>query len=161
MSYYFYRKTLNKIRSWFIWIYSFCWLFNPSVDCRKKQITLLAMINQMIIFSLGFTINRICAASLIALTRYSHINRSKAKWTTVFIGLGSIPFIVSFIHQKKIRLLIITILSHCRSSQSITLLITLWIHFSERTLNCKNWLIFNWTKSRIVDGSTLINKEWT
>ncbi|XP_053213485.1 mitochondrial fission process protein 1-like [Panonychus citri] len=69
-------------------------------DSLKKRKILNTLVDTLVWQSLasviipGFTINRICAASLIALTRYSHINRSKAKWTTVFIGLGSIPFIV-------------------------------------------------------------------
>ncbi len=51
----------------------------------------------------GFTINRICAGSLIALAKMMpNVALSKRKWMTTGIGLGVIPFIVhpidSFVH---------------------------------------------------------------
>ncbi|GIX86705.1 mitochondrial fission process protein 1 [Caerostris darwini] len=42
----------------------------------------------------GFTINRLCAASLYLLKKHSKLPSTTRKWTTVAIGLGSIPFIV-------------------------------------------------------------------
>ena len=43
----------------------------------------------------GFTINRICAASLYSLARVApQVSLNARKWTTTAIGLGVIPFIV-------------------------------------------------------------------
>eukprot|EP00096_Caligus_rogercresseyi_P003854 TRINITY_DN1761_c0_g1_i1.p2 TRINITY_DN1761_c0_g1~~TRINITY_DN1761_c0_g1_i1.p2 ORF type:complete len:165 (+),score=32.34 TRINITY_DN1761_c0_g1_i1:190-684(+) len=43
----------------------------------------------------GFTINRICAFSLIGLGKaLPHVAVGTRKWATTFIGLGTIPFIV-------------------------------------------------------------------
>jgi len=51
----------------------------------------------------GFTINRLCAASLVGLARaLPSVAENTRKWATTGIGLGVIPFIVhpidSFIH---------------------------------------------------------------
>merc|ERR1711878_66055 len=51
----------------------------------------------------GFTINRICAASLYTLARaIPNVSLNSRKWATTAIGLGVIPFIVhpidSFVH---------------------------------------------------------------
>lgn len=43
----------------------------------------------------GFTINRICAGSLLTMARViPQVAEVKRKWATTFIGLGVIPFIV-------------------------------------------------------------------
>ena len=43
----------------------------------------------------GFTINRICAFSLVGLARtLPHVAETSRKWATTGIGLGVIPFIV-------------------------------------------------------------------
>ena len=43
----------------------------------------------------GFTINRICAASLLMLAKTApKIPLTQRKWATTFLGLGVIPFIV-------------------------------------------------------------------
>lgn len=42
----------------------------------------------------GFTINRVCALSNYLLKRNSTLPTNIRKWTTTFIGLGCIPFIV-------------------------------------------------------------------
>lgn len=42
----------------------------------------------------GFTINRLCATSLYLLKKHTKMPSTTRKWTTVAIGLGSIPFIV-------------------------------------------------------------------
>ena len=43
----------------------------------------------------GFTINRICAFSLVGLARtLPHVAENSRKWATTGIGLGVIPFIV-------------------------------------------------------------------
>lgn len=42
----------------------------------------------------GFTINRLCAASMYLLKKHSKLPSTTRKWTTVAVGLGSIPFIV-------------------------------------------------------------------
>ncbi|CAE1260764.1 MTFP1 [Acanthosepion pharaonis] len=42
----------------------------------------------------GFTINRVCALSNNLLQRTSTLPSNIRKWTTTFIGLGCIPFIV-------------------------------------------------------------------
>lgn len=42
----------------------------------------------------GFTINRLCAASLYLLKKHTKLPSATRKWTTVAVGLGSIPFIV-------------------------------------------------------------------
>merc|ERR1719268_684427 len=51
----------------------------------------------------GFTINRICAASLYTMGRaIPNVSVNSRKWATTAIGLGVIPFIVhpidSFVH---------------------------------------------------------------
>jgi len=51
----------------------------------------------------GFTINRLCAASLVGLARaLPHLAENTRKWATTGLGLGVIPFIVhpidSFVH---------------------------------------------------------------
>ncbi|XP_015782754.1 mitochondrial fission process protein 1 [Tetranychus urticae] len=69
-------------------------------ESTKRRKVLKTLVDTMVWQSLasviipGFTINRICVVSLIILTRHSHLQRQRAKWATVFIGLGSIPFIV-------------------------------------------------------------------
>ncbi|GFS58715.1 mitochondrial fission process protein 1 [Nephila pilipes] len=42
----------------------------------------------------GFTINRLCAGSMYLLKKHSKLPSTTRKWTTVAVGLGSIPFIV-------------------------------------------------------------------
>jgi len=42
----------------------------------------------------GFTINRLCALSLLLLSKSSRLSLPVRKWTTTAIGLASIPFIV-------------------------------------------------------------------
>ncbi|CAB1332737.1 unnamed protein product [Coregonus sp. 'balchen'] len=42
----------------------------------------------------GFTINRVCAASLYLLGRTTRLPLSVRKWTTTAIGLSTIPFII-------------------------------------------------------------------
>lgn len=42
----------------------------------------------------GFTINRICAASLLILKKTTKLPSTTRKWITTAIGLSSIPFIV-------------------------------------------------------------------
>ena len=42
----------------------------------------------------GFTINRLCAASLFMLQKYSKFAPAKQKWITTALGLGSIPIII-------------------------------------------------------------------
>ncbi|KAK6315997.1 hypothetical protein J4Q44_G00135210 [Coregonus suidteri] len=42
----------------------------------------------------GFTINRVCAASLYLLGKTTRLPLSVRKWTTTAIGLSTIPFII-------------------------------------------------------------------
>ncbi|XP_049838519.1 mitochondrial fission process protein 1 [Schistocerca gregaria] len=42
----------------------------------------------------GFTINRICAASLLILSKTTKLPKSTRKWITTAVGLSCIPFIV-------------------------------------------------------------------
>ncbi|XP_054719084.1 mitochondrial fission process protein 1-like [Uloborus diversus] len=55
----------------------------------------------------GFTINRLCAGSLFLLKKHTKLPSATRKWTTVAIGLGSIPFIV-----KPIDHLVDTIMNY-------------------------------------------------
>ncbi|XP_042904374.1 mitochondrial fission process protein 1 isoform X1 [Parasteatoda tepidariorum] len=55
----------------------------------------------------GFTINRLCATSMYLLKKNTKLPSSTRKWTTVAIGLGSIPFIV-----KPIDHLVDSIMNH-------------------------------------------------
>ncbi|RWS17670.1 mitochondrial fission process protein 1-like protein [Dinothrombium tinctorium] len=61
----------------------------------------------------GFTINRVCHASLFLMKKYSNMPSAARKWSTVFVGIGCIPFIVkpidSFVDlmlDNSLRLLI-------------------------------------------------------
>ncbi|KAJ8346903.1 hypothetical protein SKAU_G00283040 [Synaphobranchus kaupii] len=48
----------------------------------------------------GFTINRVCAASLYLLGRTTRLPLSVRKWTTTAIGLSTIPFIITPIDRS-------------------------------------------------------------
>ncbi|XP_053709618.1 mitochondrial fission process protein 1 [Synchiropus splendidus] len=48
----------------------------------------------------GFTINRVCAASLYLLGRSTKLPLSVRKWTTTAIGLSTIPFIITPIDRS-------------------------------------------------------------
>lgn len=48
----------------------------------------------------GFTINRVCAASLFALRKTTKWPLSVRKWTTTAIGLSTIPFIITPIDRS-------------------------------------------------------------
>ncbi|XP_033845698.1 mitochondrial fission process protein 1 [Periophthalmus magnuspinnatus] len=48
----------------------------------------------------GFTINRVCAASLYVLGRTTKLPLPVRKWTTTAIGLSTIPFIITPIDRS-------------------------------------------------------------
>ncbi|XP_072310162.1 mitochondrial fission process protein 1 [Eucyclogobius newberryi] len=48
----------------------------------------------------GFTINRVCAASLYLLGKTTKLPLSVRKWTTTAIGLSTIPFIITPIDRS-------------------------------------------------------------
>ncbi|XP_042297610.1 mitochondrial fission process protein 1 isoform X2 [Sceloporus undulatus] len=48
----------------------------------------------------GFTINRICAASLYLLGRMTHWPLAARKWATTALGLSAIPFIIKPIDRS-------------------------------------------------------------
>lgn len=77
-------------------------------DLKKKEVaaaafdTLLWQALASVIIP-GFTINRVCAASLIGLARVApKLSSNTRKWMTTGLGLGVIPFIVhpidTFVH---------------------------------------------------------------
>lgn len=81
----------------------------PASDVSKTSKVAVAAIDTLLwqafasVIIPGFTINRICAASLVGLARAApHIALNTRKWMTTGLGLGVIPFIVhpidSFVH---------------------------------------------------------------
>ena len=48
----------------------------------------------------GFTINRLCAAVNLALTKTTRLPPAMRKWTTTFAGLAAIPFIINPIDRS-------------------------------------------------------------
>lgn len=69
-------------------------------DSKRKEKLVFSAVDTLVWQTLasvaipGFTINRLCAASLYMLKNHTKLPSATRKWTTVAIGLGSIPFIV-------------------------------------------------------------------
>jgi len=81
----------------------------PAEDDSKTKKVAFAAVDTLLWQALasviipGFTINRICAASLFTMGRaIPNVSLNSRKWATTAIGLGVIPFIVhpidSFVH---------------------------------------------------------------
>ncbi|GAB6029299.1 Mitochondrial fission process protein 1 [Chamberlinius hualienensis] len=72
---------------------------SASTNKRNKQVA-IAAVDCLIWQSLasviipGFTINRACAISLYAFSRFTKLPLTTRKWTTTIIGLSTIPFII-------------------------------------------------------------------
>ncbi|XP_029427889.1 mitochondrial fission process protein 1 isoform X2 [Rhinatrema bivittatum] len=77
-----------------------------AVDLGKRRRVAVAVVDTFVWQALasvaipGFTINRICAASLYLLGRTTRWPLPVRKWTTTAIGLSAIPFIIKPIDRS-------------------------------------------------------------